>query len=410
MSQARWHDYLRDRLLAFIEESGADTFVFDGVVPYDGLVRARRKLPDVAFVWMRRGFWRAGVRTAPLRSSVCFDAVLEPGDIARAGDSGATSALTDAVRLPPISLAEHVDALSREDAAAALGLNPSRPTALVTLSSGALNDVAAPGGAAVAALLRHPDWQVAVTRTALTQGGIPVADRERCVELSGVYPLVRYLRAFDAAVAAGGYNSVHELLYAGIPTLFVPNRSSGTDDQVARTRWLADNGLALLADESELDVVAARAVRLHDAEVRAELSAACATLARPTGSAAAAKELLALTGGRGSWAPNGGKLLMARQSARATAIRALGPRAEALARKALRRAPAPGPTSPLLVRVHSQPPPSTGGVTPLLLTEELDADSLSAGYPVEHLLPGSSASYRERRLAIAGRYYKLTDG
>ncbi|MGH3449152.1 MAG: hypothetical protein ACRDQW_00175, partial [Haloechinothrix sp.] len=187
MPQVRWQDYLRERVRAFVEETGVKLVVFDGVVPYNGLLRARMDLPQVQFVWMRRGFWRQGVRTSPLRSTPLFDLVLEPGDLASAGDHGATAGLDDAVRLPPISLTEHVDALSREDAASALGLDPAKPTAVVTLSSGVLNDIATPGTAALNALLEHPDWQVAVTRSALAEGGVPIADHSRCVELSGVY-------------------------------------------------------------------------------------------------------------------------------------------------------------------------------------------------------------------------------
>ncbi|MGH3466889.1 MAG: glycosyltransferase [Thermocrispum sp.] len=409
MPHASWQYYLTDRICAFVEETGSRVLLFDGVVPYLGLLRARTCLPDVAFVWMRRGFWRPGVRTTPLRSAALFDLVLEPGDLASDGDTGATAARDDAVRLPPISLAEHVDPLPREKAAAELGLDPDRPTALVTLSSGVLNDVAAPGTAALNALLEDPGWQIAVTRTALTKGGVPISDPSRCVELSGVYPLVRYLAAFDAAIAAGGYNSVHELLYAAIPTLFVPNRSSGTDDQPARTRWLADNGFALFADETELDDVRAQARRLHDSALREELRAACGQLEPPTGSAAAAE---ALTGQ--SYAP--GRRSSLRQAevwARSTAMNALGSRGTALARRALGRSADAGPVRPLPVRLVDE---LNGAATPgdreapLVVTDRLDADLLRGDDPLEHLLAGSSDRYRAARLAIARRYYDVVDG
>ena len=38
---------------------------------------------------------------------------------------------------------------------------------------------------------------------------------------------------FDAAISAAGYNSFHELLYAGVPTLFIP-QSKWADDQFQR--------------------------------------------------------------------------------------------------------------------------------------------------------------------------------
>jgi len=403
----QWQEYLRQRLRAFVEETGATTVVFDGVVPYNGLLLARAELRGVRFVWMRRGYWRAAARTAPLRSSGLFDLVLEPGDFAADGDRGPTSVLSDAVRLPPISQLEHLTPLPRAEAAAKLGLDPDRPTVLVTLAAGVVNDVATPGAVAVEALLADPEWQVAVVRSALARDGIPLGDPARCVELRGVYPLAQYLLAFDAAVAAGGYNSVHELLTAGVPTLFVPNPTAGTDDQQARTRWLADHGYARYAEAADLDEVAAQARGLHDAAERKSLREACAVLPAPSGSAAAAGQILELQ--HRSAKPPGGRAT-ASLRAKAAATRALGPRGAALARKALGRPAVSGPTAPLPVRVvsgkSSYNAPSHS--RPLLFTESLEG-VLDAQHPVEHLLPGCSEAYRRRRIEIARRFYDLRE-
>src|SRR5690606_9516940 len=189
----------------FVAETGARAVVFDGVVPYQGLLLARAQLPEVRFVWMRRGFWHSGARTAPLATSPWFDQVLEPGDFAAQGDNGPTSRRSDAVRLSPITQLEHLDLLSREEAAHALGLDPNRPTALITLSSGVLNDVVTPGAAALTTLLEDPEWQVAVVRSHIAMGRIPLADESRCIELARADPLTRDPPASDAAVASRGY-------------------------------------------------------------------------------------------------------------------------------------------------------------------------------------------------------------
>ena len=64
------------------------------------------------------------------------------------------------------------------------------------------------------------------------------------VELEATYPMSRYFAAFDAAVAAAGYNAFHELIHLGVPSLFVPMHRE-TDDQPARARWAAAAGAGL---------------------------------------------------------------------------------------------------------------------------------------------------------------------
>jgi hypothetical protein len=225
--------------------------------------------------------WRAGGNTRALRSRPFFDLVIEPGDLAADADRGATARLADAVRVPPVTLVEHKQALARESAAEALGLEPGRPTALVTLGAGTLDDVTAPATAAIRTLLIDPDWQIAVTRAHIALDGLPLLNPHRMVELRGVYPLARYLRAFDAAVSAADYNSFHELLLAGVPTLLVSNRAAATDDQTARASWAAEKGLALAADADDLDAVSTQAARVLDPAVRAGSSPRAGHCPRP---------------------------------------------------------------------------------------------------------------------------------
>ena len=413
LPQSAWHGYLNDRLRAIVGEVAAKVVVFDGVVPYLGLLRARAALPEVAFVWCRRGLWTPGANTGSLRARPFFDVILEPGDLAGGADQGATSDLDDAIRLPPMSLLEHVTPLSRRDASAALGLDPDRPTALVTLGSGALNDPNTPGRAAILAILAAPDWQVAVTRAHIAERAMSRVGDRRVVELRGVYPLSAYLNAFDAAVSASGYNTFHELLFAGIPTVFVP-RVSGTDDQVARARWAADQGLSLVAEEANPASVGARASQLCDPRVRADLRAACTGLARPSGSTVAARALAGLATEFRRHQPRiDERLHTAELTARATAVRLLGPAATSAIRHLLLRPAHPGPVRPVPVRLtaeatardaadHGQEVPGA-----LVMTERLDQELLRARDPVEHVLEGSSAGYRADRARITRRYYDV---
>jgi hypothetical protein len=399
-----WHQYGRDRILAILAETRASLFAFDGVAPYPGILHARSERPDVAFVWFRRGMWRAGANARAFRAAPYFDLIIEPGDLAGTADRGPTARRGDALRVPPISLIEHEPLLSRQEAAAELGLDPDRPTALVTLGSGVASHVADPAAMAIDALLTDPAWQIAVTQSHLARGALRVVDASRIIELRKVYPLVRFLRAFDTAVSAAGYNSFHELLFAGVPTLLVPS-PRGTDDQTARARWAGRQDVALVADGDDVGAIAKQATRLLDPSVRHDLAAACHELPRPSGAEMAASHLTSVGQSFSGHRPTSAhRLSSGRLFAEGLTMRAIGSRGAAVARRLLGRPASSSPASRLHVDVGE---PSSGQTSArqLLITESLDA--LGSDAIVEHLLQGSSSDYGQARRAIAARYYDI---
>jgi hypothetical protein len=409
MPRPLWDHYLADRIRALVAETSANALVFDGVAPYRGLLWARADLPSVAFVWVRRSMWRPGVNTRSLRARRFFDLVIEPGDLALAADRGQTARLTDARRISPVTLVEQVEPLSRDAAASRLGLDPSRPTAVVTLRG----DPRADGGQAAVAvqeLLTHPDWQVAVPSRPISAGHWSRSPVGPIVVLPEVFPLARYLSAFDVAVSEAGYNSFHELLFAGIPTALVPTSAAVTDDQEARAEWAATHGVAIRAAEEDGAGIAAAVKQLADPVVRADLRRRCAALPRPEGAAEAAEILINLNATfdshRSSW-PERVELTLTK--VQGMAERHLGPRLRAGIRTALHRSPERGPASRLSVQVTDklQPRAGTGGRMPLLIAEQVRLADLTSGFPVEHLLAGSREAYRAEREQIARRYYAI---
>jgi hypothetical protein len=105
----------------------------------------------------------------------------------------------------------------------------------------------------------------------------------------------RYFAAFDAAIAAAGYNAYHELIALGVPSLYVPMRRE-TDDQPARARHAEAAGLGLGVDgpgDAELD---AKLDRLLEPDTRGAIASALAELPPPRGAAQAAEWLASLAG------------------------------------------------------------------------------------------------------------------
>jgi UDP-N-acetylglucosamine:LPS N-acetylglucosamine transferase len=293
MPAHRWDRYFRDRLIAIADETGAKVISFDGVVPYPGFIATKLKRPDLTIVWVRRGLWQRNIlRFALPFQSHLVDAIIEPGDIARAYDNGPTSKRNDAILTSPVSLYSNVRAHSRDDARKILGLDNDRPAVLVQLGTGD-NDMNEKMRAALTGLLGWQGLQVVLTKNPEDAQGISLVPAGLETKIQRYFPLADVLAAFDGAIAATGYNSVHELLPAQIPTVLISN-IRGTDDQDARAKWCHDQGYALRADHANLSDITATVRKLSDELLRDSLRNKCAELSDTSGGKQIAEILLSL--------------------------------------------------------------------------------------------------------------------
>jgi len=293
MSRDLWDQYLRDRLVALVEETDAKLISFDGVVPYPGVIAAKVKAPHISLVWVRRGLWQQKPQRFVLGlQSAMMDFIVEPGDIARSYDHGPTAHRKDSQLTSPVSLFQKETALSRAESRKILGLDPDRPAVLVQLGTGD-SDVNEKMTAALSGLIGWKDLQVVLTKKPIDKNGNSLVPEGLDLKVVRYFPLAQVLHAFDASVCATGYNGVHELLPAQIPTVFVSN-IRGTDDQEARAQWCHDFGFALRADQTDLADISATVKKLQDPQERASLSAKCKELPEVSGGAEIAQIFLKL--------------------------------------------------------------------------------------------------------------------
>ncbi|HEX6327232.1 MAG TPA: glycosyltransferase [Jiangellaceae bacterium] len=281
----RWQAYLRARLSEAISRLRPAAVVFDGTWPYKGIRWARGDHPNVPWVWSRRGMWYKGMNRDQLAKSEWFDLVIEPGDLASPADRGVT-AEAPATRVRPVTLLDLDDLDERPAARQALGLDHAAPTALVTLGAGNINDASSAIRIAVDAL-QALGLKICVTKPEIAER-FGVHDEH--VHVVSTYPLSRHYNAFDVAVSAAGYNSFHELLRFGVPTLFLPNLDTALDDQRTRARYAADRGWAHCLDKPEPHTVRKL---LEDLIDNGAAMSAAAQAADPGNGAAAAIEAVA---------------------------------------------------------------------------------------------------------------------
>ena len=303
-----WQHYLRQRMDTLIAHYRPDVLVYDGVSLYPGLVDSWGAHDGCVRVWLRRAMWRPGAGVPAGHEA--FDLVLEPGDIAAANALGATvgegvGVAPDAGvgtgagvgaggrvrRVDPIVHLDERELLPRAAARQALGLDPERPAALLSLGAGNINNIAAIITRIAGSLGAGGDVQAVAVRSPIAAAADDAGDLDG-VLVRSVYPVSRYLRAFDVAFAAAGYNSFHELIAFAVPTVFVPNEHAIVDDQGARARFAEWAGAALAVSEWSTAELAASVEALLDPHVQARLTYNCRRVF-PGNGAAAAAELLA---------------------------------------------------------------------------------------------------------------------
>jgi hypothetical protein len=146
----------------------------------------------------------------------------------------------------PILIRDRAELLGRDAARRALGVPQGRRAVYVSLGGG--GDLAAPGTLPrLVDQLQERGWHVVVGAGPLYEGperrgaGVTWLDRYVPLEL---------LTGVDAAVSACGYNTFHELMYAGVPTVFLPQERIA-DDQEERARSAVHLGAGRLARSVE---------------------------------------------------------------------------------------------------------------------------------------------------------------
>ena len=397
MGRFEWDRYLRDRIVALIDETNAKIISFDGVVPYPGIIGIKSIRPKVKLVWVRRGFWQKTSQRYLLNlQSKMMDLIITPGDYGQSYDKGPTSGRSDAVLVKPISIYNPQTALSKDAARDLIGLDKNRPAVLVQLGIGEA-DLNAKMTAALNGLISWPQLQVVLTKEPVTTTGENLAPIGLDLKVIRHFPLANVLNAFDAAICAAGYNSVHEELAAKIPTLFIPN-TRGTDNQAARAAWAGDNKMALTVDQSNLNQITLNVSKLIDANLREELSRNCATLPAAVGAGEVAnifKELISKPD-KDESGMVGIKFRLKIQDIFGRGWRGTVYSALQLITVAYR-----------MVKPHKDVKISKTGA--IKVFEGNDGEQLGKlikiGDPFEHLVIGASSAYKNRRIEIASKAY-----
>ena len=227
------------------DSSGVDPFV----------TRALRQPGNgsTALVLVRRAMWQAHRDPAYLDAAQHAVLVAEPGDLSAAADRGPTvtssprfAGLARFARTGPVVLRPDQGPLSRSAARRDLGLSRfRRRVCLVSLGGEAFGSDATLARD-IAAAAQKSGVSLIWARSPLARSAADLGiDR---AALRHLFPLGRYLLAFDGVITACGYNSFHEVMQTSLPVLLAPTANERLDDQVARASHAATEGWAMMLD------------------------------------------------------------------------------------------------------------------------------------------------------------------
>lgn len=284
-----WNRFLAEELAELIAFYEPAALVFDGNVPYQGLLDAIERHPELWSAWCRRSLWQPGQGSQVVGRESQFDLVIEPGDLADAVDRGLTTQHRSKTRrVGPIRLIEADELLTRAAAREALGLTGERPVVLMQLGSG--NNFDYQGLARAAAkLLAARGAEIVVADWPMAEARLELPVEARRIE---VFPLAPYLAACDLVISAVGYNAFHEVLLAGTPAIFVPNEHPQQDDQLARARFAESQGLGICVRAKDVYRLPGAIEHLLEADARAGIERRCAALEHGSGAREAAALVL----------------------------------------------------------------------------------------------------------------------
>lgn len=290
---AAWDDWLGCELECLIERYQARLVVYDGNNLPAGLSRAIMSFGDCKLVWVRRSMGENAPLPTVVEARLC-DAIIEPQDMAfRPQYGGLALKRRGIIPVEPVRLLDEDELLTREDAAATLGLDPDKPAVLIHLGAGSNRDITRIIDVAVRVLTRLPDVQIATAEWANAPSGLSLWPEALVIE---GFPISQYFNAFDFSIGAAGYNTFHEAISFELPTIFMANASPEMDDQVGRARFAQASGAAFELPEDRLIELPAICEVLLNEHARAVLRENCRRIRRENGADQAADIIGRLAG------------------------------------------------------------------------------------------------------------------
>lgn len=222
---------MEEQLIAIVKRHNIDTLIFDGVFPYAYLVNVINKLNILNPIWIQRGMHKSGKSKVVIDRERFFNLIIVPGEANRIYNMPQKDHKFR--YCPPIIYSKKEELLPRDIILKMWNLDPSKKTVYIQLGEGLYNDANSLIFKVVQSLKNKKDLQIVLGESIIAHKKYNI---DPDIFIIRDYPNSIYFNAFDFAVVTGSYNTFHETIFFGVPTILFPTKETGTDDQRARAR------------------------------------------------------------------------------------------------------------------------------------------------------------------------------
>jgi UDP:flavonoid glycosyltransferase YjiC (YdhE family) len=288
MEPREWNAISEELLSMVFSIHRPSAFVFDGAYPYRGMLNSILKQPMLK-IWLRRGAIRNDSTSIPEDALSHFDAVIRPGDSVNSDYNEEVAGGIPVVTCNPITLFDPEELAPKGTLRHRMGIPEEATLAYVQLGAGKINNINSELKYTLEALDRHEHIFTILGESILGERQSFNLKRLRILR---DYPNSLFFKDIDLSIMAAGYNSFHEAIQSGIPTLCYPNMKTGRDDQLARARVAESAGSMVVLEHRTKRKIFAAIDRMIDLDVLALMRENAKILQRENGAEQAASWIL----------------------------------------------------------------------------------------------------------------------
>ncbi|OPJ56509.1 glycosyltransferase [Alkalithermobacter paradoxus] len=242
----QWDHLLQEHLMMIFKSHRPSVLVFDGAYPYNGLINSMKEA-QLKGAWIKRHEYKGITESISIDRERYFNHIIKTRE---AGKHSLVEKNGYYYCDPPILL-EEKELLDANEIRRQWKIPNEYKIVYVQLGAGNINDIKSTIYIILNILRKREDIFIVIGESIIGKR-LNIADER--IQVIRDYPNSRYFKAFDLAISAAGYNTYHELMHFGVPSILVPNIYTEADDQISRAMYAQNIGAAIsLINPTEVD-------------------------------------------------------------------------------------------------------------------------------------------------------------